>query len=161
MSGSPSPSIFVCHVSSAGSRGGRLLLHARVWEEDSTPLHSLRHTWMGSVRFVSLWTWLSPRLSAEGSGPSALCVFMCVCVSCLLVWYCACVSVHVCVCVCVSVPARWHELGLCVCQCSRMWDGRQLAWSEQSKRAWQKIPQYPAFKKCRRPTHAEASKVNV
>lgn len=46
MSGSPSPSILVCHVSSAGSRGGGLLPHAWVWEEDSRPLLSPRHTWM-------------------------------------------------------------------------------------------------------------------
>lgn len=122
--GSPSPSISVCHLSSAGSRGGRLLLHAWVWEEDSTPLLLLRHTWMTRFglclceKHSRNGTSLSRSLS-WGSGPSTP-LTLSVCVDYLPVWHC--VSVHV----CVADPARWHELGLCVCQCSRMWNGSSL-----------------------------------
>lgn len=119
-----SPSISVCHLSSAGSRGGRLLLHAWVWEEDSTPLLLLRHTWMTQFglclceKHSRNGTSLSRSLS-WGSGPSTP-LTLSVCVDYLPVWHC--VSVHV----CVADPARWHELGLCVCQCSRMWNGSSL-----------------------------------
>lgn len=100
MSGSPSSSIFVCHVSSAGRRGGRLLPHAWVWEEDSTPLHSLRHTRMAQF---GLWLCenthatarICPRALAERSVPSALCVCVCVLTVC---WY---DTVPVCLCTCV------------------------------------------------------------
>lgn len=75
ISGSPSPSISVCHVSSVGSRGGRLLLHAWVWEEDSTPL-PFAHTHMNdSPRFVFVWKTLTqwhkfvPDSKLGGSGP--------------------------------------------------------------------------------------------
>lgn len=59
ISGSPSPSISVCHVSSAGSRGGRLLLHAWVWEEDSTPLPFAQTHMNDSPRFVFVWKTLT------------------------------------------------------------------------------------------------------
>lgn len=124
ISGAPSPSIFVCHVSSAVSRGGRPLLHAWVWEGDSTPLHLLRHTWMTRFglclceKHSRNGTSLS-RSFCWGSGPSSPLRGR-VHVNYLLVWHR--VFVHV----CVTVPARWHELDLCVCQCSRMWNGSSL-----------------------------------
>lgn len=76
----------------------------------------------------------------------------------LLAWHCSCTHVCVCTCFCFMLVA-WVGPPCLPVFLHVGW--QQLAWSEQSKRAWQKIPQCQALKKCRRPLHAEASKVNV
>lgn len=88
------------HVFSAGSRGGRFLLLARVWEDDSTPRRPSRPAAdsAGSM-FVRTSTHataqICPGPAAGGAGlpPPPLWGW----------WQCAPVHVQ------AAVPARWHE----------------------------------------------------
>lgn len=158
-SGSPSSSYLSdSHVFPTGSRRGRLSLNAWVWEENSTPFtcwatqmkewlileyDCVKNTHAAGKRQIA------PDSFMEWSRPPSLNV--CTVSMVLLLHGCTC-----------DFVLCWrHEPGPRGLPVFLPVGWQQLAWSEQSKRAWQKIPQCLAFKKCRRPLHAEASKVNV
>lgn len=137
---SGSPSISVCHVSSAGSGWGRLLLHAWVWEEEDPPPLSpplpLAQTHMNdSLRFVFVWKTLTQwHKFVPESALKAAEAFLPTAESLSSTTLCVCVCGHV----CVADLAWWHELGLRLlffspfffffsfCQGSRMWNGSGL-----------------------------------